>query len=430
MKVLFSAIGSTDPISNCADGGVLHICRVYRPDKVYLYLSKEMCQYHDKDDRYRRAVHLLGKELGHTFEVEAIRDESMERVQVFDAFINSFERLVGEIQRKDQPEEFLLNVSSGTPAMKCSLQIISMLWKNVQAIQVSTPAKSSNKMHENKDTYQLEEQWECNLDREEGFENRCSVSDAKYLLDRIRKENIHKHLLAYDYEAAKLMAETLYQAPSEEFWGCLEIAIARNRLDLRFVNGNRKKYGIDRWFPIVQEREMKEFEYLLAMQAKLWKKQYIDFIRDVTPVFYSLSERVLKRYCDLSFQDIGTQAREGAWCLSLEKLKEKGIRPNVNWGDFTHLSSYVVLMIMEQVCEDENILELMRGIRTVEREVRNLAAHEIVGVTEEWVEKKTGFRPGKVMDMLFELAGCAGIQMAKKDREAYHRMNEQLWEML
>ena len=360
MKVLFSAIGSTDPISNCADGGVLHICRVYRPDKVYLYLSKEMCQYHDKDDRYCRAVHLLGEDLGHTFEVEAIRDESMERVQVFDAFINSFERLVGEIQRKDQPEEFLLNVSSGTPAMKCSLQIISMLWKNVQAIQVSTPAKSSNKMHENKDTYQLEEQWECNLDREEGFENRCSVSDAKYLLDRIRKENIHKHLLAYDYEAAKLMAETLYQAPSQEFWGCLEIAIARNRLDLRFVNGNRKKYGIDRWFPIVQEREMKEFEYLLAMQAKLWKKQYIDFIRDVTPVFYSLSERVLKRYCGLSFQDIGTQAKEGAWCLSLDKLKEKGIRPNVNWGDFTHLSSYVVLMIMEQVCEDENILELMQ----------------------------------------------------------------------
>lgn len=51
-KVLFSPVGSTDPISNQRDGALLHIARVYKPDIIYLYLSKEMCELSDKDNRY------------------------------------------------------------------------------------------------------------------------------------------------------------------------------------------------------------------------------------------------------------------------------------------------------------------------------------------------------------------------------------------
>jgi hypothetical protein len=70
--VLFSAIGGTDPISNFRDGSMLHICRVYKPESVYLYLSKEMCEFHDKDDRYRFCIHRLGELLGHKFDVHII----------------------------------------------------------------------------------------------------------------------------------------------------------------------------------------------------------------------------------------------------------------------------------------------------------------------------------------------------------------------
>ena len=47
-KILFSPIGGTDPISNFRDGAMLHICRIYKPDIVYLYLSKEMCEFQEK----------------------------------------------------------------------------------------------------------------------------------------------------------------------------------------------------------------------------------------------------------------------------------------------------------------------------------------------------------------------------------------------
>lgn len=52
MTVLFSPVGGTDPISNERDGALLHICRIYKPDIVYLYMSKEMLEFHKKDNRY------------------------------------------------------------------------------------------------------------------------------------------------------------------------------------------------------------------------------------------------------------------------------------------------------------------------------------------------------------------------------------------
>jgi len=38
--VLFSPVGKTDPIKYCRDGAMLNIARNYKPDKIYLYMSK------------------------------------------------------------------------------------------------------------------------------------------------------------------------------------------------------------------------------------------------------------------------------------------------------------------------------------------------------------------------------------------------------
>lgn len=421
MKVLFSPIGGTDPISNYRDGAMLHICRVYKPDKVYLYLSKEMCEYHDIDDRYRKAIEFLERDQKWQCEIEIIRDDTMENVQIFDAFIDPFETKLEEIRQKDQPEEILVNVSSGTPAMKSSLQMLSMLGNKIVAIQVSTPAKSINKLHEDKDNYDLEIQWECNEDNGKEFENRCIVSDAKRLLDRIRKETIEKYILVYDYEAAKILAETLSKTPSERFQGCLNIAIARNKLDLNVIKSKKKKYSVENWFPIVADRDMKEYEYLLAMQVKLERKQYADFVRDITPIFASLSERVLKQDCKISFLDIGDKKND-KWRLSKEKLHKLGI--NICKEDVIY--THYVLEIIERKSSNSTLKKLLSEIRDVEKNIRNLAAHELVGVTKEWMEKRISFTIEEVMDKLFQLADYAGISISKENRKIYQKMNEEL----
>lgn len=42
--ILFTCAGTTDPVRGGHDGGILHIMRHYRPEKVYLFLSKEMVE--------------------------------------------------------------------------------------------------------------------------------------------------------------------------------------------------------------------------------------------------------------------------------------------------------------------------------------------------------------------------------------------------
>ena len=48
-KILFSPIGGSDPIRNFRDGSMLHICRYYKPDKVILYMSREMLENQEKN---------------------------------------------------------------------------------------------------------------------------------------------------------------------------------------------------------------------------------------------------------------------------------------------------------------------------------------------------------------------------------------------
>lgn len=63
--MFFSPIGGTDPIAsaNEYDGSMLHICRYYKPNKVYLFLSNEMLARQKSDDRYRLCIEKIGQEI-------------------------------------------------------------------------------------------------------------------------------------------------------------------------------------------------------------------------------------------------------------------------------------------------------------------------------------------------------------------------------
>lgn len=99
-KYLFSPIGNTDPIKYLYDGSMIHICRYYQPDVVYLYLSKEMMENHKKDNRYVKTLELLGEFLHHKFEIHIIENSDMIDVQQYDIFYNEFHRIIAEIEEQ------------------------------------------------------------------------------------------------------------------------------------------------------------------------------------------------------------------------------------------------------------------------------------------------------------------------------------------
>ena len=44
-RVLFTCVGTSDPVREMRDGSMLHIMRHYRPEKVYIFLSKEIADF-------------------------------------------------------------------------------------------------------------------------------------------------------------------------------------------------------------------------------------------------------------------------------------------------------------------------------------------------------------------------------------------------
>ena len=87
---LFSPIGNTDPIKYSRDGSMLHIARIYKPDVIYLYLSKEMVDNQKLDQRYTKTLELLGEKLNHNFDIHLIERENLIDVQDYDTFYAEF----------------------------------------------------------------------------------------------------------------------------------------------------------------------------------------------------------------------------------------------------------------------------------------------------------------------------------------------------
>lgn len=194
--ILFSPVGGTDPISltNYHDGSLLHICRHYRPDKVIMYMSKEMLDYQEKDDRYMYCLSRLDKLQNRDTEYEIIERRELTKVHEFDYFYQDFRNIIkGIYDNLDDTDTLLINISSGTPAMKSGLLVLQTLGEfPAKMIQVATPEKGINE-HIHKQ-YDVESLWELDEDNQDGADNRCSEVRCPTLSKIKKEEIIKKHI--------------------------------------------------------------------------------------------------------------------------------------------------------------------------------------------------------------------------------------------
>ena len=93
---------------------------------VILYMSREVLENQEADDRYRYALRKLF-ELQKREHVEICEIERPELTSVheFDYFYEDFRNIIGTIfASMDETDRLLINVSSGTPAMKSGLLVL------------------------------------------------------------------------------------------------------------------------------------------------------------------------------------------------------------------------------------------------------------------------------------------------------------------
>lgn len=432
--ILFSPVGGTDPISNdnARDGAMIHCCRVYKPNKIYLYMSKWTMDNEEKDKRYTFCLTKLYESLDLALDYECIDRPELVDVQNFNYFYDDFRIEITKIM-KDMGEDdrLFINTSSGSPAMKSALVVLTTLGDiDATLIQVVTPNKSINThVHNDYDVVTL---WDLNEDNRVDFENRSSVIECPSLV-RIKNEELLKKLInSYDYVAALDVLNMMPNKQTEYYKYLIKYADYRLKLAKNdLIKIEREHNDID--FLPVRVQEYRDItEYTLSLFIKKEREEYADFIRGLTPLIAKLFVFVLKyeakidviKYCN-----VDRSAGSVEW--SLEKIQKDDV--SKSWlklwkehykHDFNagYVNSESLWVLMKNKCSSESFACADR-LRDVERRIRNIAAHEISIITEERVKQMTKFSSDEIVNDIKLLFKFAGINMTKDAWNSYDQMN-------
>lgn len=433
--ILFSPVGGTDPMSlnNCRDGALLHICRAYRPTKVYLYMSKEILDNQEKDDRYLYCLKRLAELQGRECEYIIIKRPDLTNVHEFDYFYNDFRTIITSIiEDMDSSDMLLLNISSGTPAMKSGLLVLQTIGEYpCKTIQVSTPERKMNEhIHKGYDVKIL---WELNEDNRDDFENRCKEVICPSLSIVHKEGIIKKHLEVYDYAAALAVTETLPQVCREKYEDLIRLGYYRMLFDYREADRLVRVTHVD-CFPVKSGNERKYFEYALNLSIKLQRKEYADFIRAISPLIADMFELVLKKQFNIDVHKYCYQKQDGSWSWKQNKLQGTDILKSLHaeWANFNYgmVKSVHLKTIILHYSDNQKLNITVEKLRYVEEKIRNMAAHQIISVDEAKIKALTGLTGKQIMDYIKQLFMYTGINIKKDYWNSYIQLNEIIYKKM
>ncbi len=208
MKVLISAVGNTDPIRNFHDGALVHIARRYRPDKIIIVFSEELIR---KKDDIEKVVRSIDSE----YLPEIVYHEPIilnNEVHIFDTMFDQFDDIIREYYTKD--DEFILNLSSGTPQIKSALFVLNRLSEiNVKAVQVPSPENKSNAGVGHDDSEDIDVLIDTNMDNKQDYVDRTIEDTSDKFKQGLMKKTLRDFIKKYDYKASLEIANQLPDFP-------------------------------------------------------------------------------------------------------------------------------------------------------------------------------------------------------------------------
>lgn len=440
--VLFAPIGGSDPINNCCDGAVLHICRRFKPSVVCLYLTKEMLERHRRDDRYRYSIRrLYGEVLDADVAIEIEEREDIADPQKFDMFFDEFKPILQRMHNEHPTAQLLVNISSGTPAMKSELNLISTMSAfPITPIQVNSPKAGQNTVHEDPDSYDVKLMWEMNEDNEPGAPDRTCIPNHSNIRALVTSENICGHVDAFDYNAALREAEGIRALFSDDALTLIEAASERMNLNPGVL---QKKLGRDSASEIMRvydSGKMPLVEYILWLNIKYRRGDLADFIRGITPALYRLSLYYLKEKLQIDILRYCTGGNQQALFVIRDKLDGDGLgREILEYLDSCYPNGYRDSPLSSDVCikliehyepikhagSVEPIADNFAKMRRFEMSIRNLVAHDIAKISEEDIRSKTGIGSLNAMALIKKLAKAV-LGMKEDDFTSYDRLNERI----
>ena len=435
--ILFSPVGGTDPVSNTNfyDGALIHIARVYKPDKIYLYMSNLTMEWEAEDGRYAYCLERLYENMDKDLDYEKIERPELTEVQDFDYFYDDYKAEITTIMSTmNKDDTLLINTSSGTPGMKSALVVLATIGDiDGSLVQVTTPEKTINQ-HDHK-KYDVKALWELDPDNEPDFENRCKIIECPSLY-QVKNEEIIKSLIrSYDYQAAFGVARTLPDRYTSSYIHLLEYAYHRVSLNRQRMFDLERNYSIPAFLPSRDERKRDLFEYALSLFLKPKMGLYADFIRGITPLIVELFVLLVKEITGVYPYDYCICESNGGYKWDLDKMKGTKVD---NWvlvlsGSNGYVNSQSMYNLISSFAKDKDDITLFAGeIREIESSIRNIAAHQITTVTDETiykatenrVTKKKGKTSKEIIELFKKMFGYCFPDLPSNIWQSYDDMND------
>ena len=380
MKILISAVGDTDPIRNFHDGPLLHIVRVYRPEKIVLVHSERSLTKHDKLVKALKSIK--------DYSPEIIQDGGVlpdAQVAIFDEMYDTVSSIVKKYISDD---EIILNISSATPQIISAMFAVNRISDfNVTAVQVVTPQHKSNEglRHDNQED--IDTLIETNLDNQSDYEERTlEDTGMKFSLD-LTKRNLKALIDNYDYQGALELLRALKLPKKQESFS----NIKELRKKLTEISDTIKIQGMPD--KIVKAK-------LLSNQAKSALNSYLNIdrnhkqgnIAEVLIRVKSLVEFILENYLNNHFLDVITYKEDGKPFLNALKYPEilKKFQENAKKRDQEYHSGYLSLHgyigILKFFEPNHDLLKHIYDIQEI-NQVRNQVAHSLQAFDRENLTK-------------------------------------------
>ena len=438
MKILFSPIGMTDPISakNLYEGSLLNICRFYKPDKIYLYMSKEVMEIHEKDNRYVKCLERVYKYLNKDFEYEIIGRSELEEVQIFDFFYKEYRDILYRIHEENPDAEILLNISSGTPAMKSALFVLCALFSfPMTPIQVSTPYKKANSTSEEDVLDAFLGLIDEIMIKPKNYGDRTDIVLKENLNFELSKDIIKNHLKKYNYSAAFEVAQVTHQFLSKKSYHLIGAAFCRNNLDREGVLNNLKLAN-DK-FDFYETAQLRLIEYVLYLSVNVKRNMLLEFIRGISPVLDSLFKKAFELETNINLDNYLTNKKgKVTWNRKNLMSDDNGkkilgvLNKSYNVFNFTNTASsdnFLKLMESEEFgISKRNITKRAEELRDIEREGRNKAAHQIVSIDDKFLKRETGFTSEEILNKITDFVEDIKLGVKKEHWNSYEIMNEKI----
>lgn len=438
MKILFSPIGMTDPISakNLYEGSLLNICRFYKPDKIYLYMSKEVMEIHEKDNRYVKCLERVYKYLNKDFEYEIIDRSELEEVQIFDFFYKEYRDILYRIHEENPDAEILLNISSGTPAMKSALFVLCALFSfPMTPIQVSTPYKKANSTSEEDVLDAFLGLIDEIMIKPKNYGDRTDIVLKENLNFELSKDIIKNHLKKYNYSAAFEVAQVTHQFLSKKSYHLIGAAFCRNNLDREGVLNNLKLAN-DK-FDFYETAQLRLIEYVLYLSVNVKRNMLLEFIRGISPVLDSLFKKAFELETNINLDNYLTNKKgKVTWNRKNLMSDDNGkkilgvLNKSYNVFNFTNTASsdnFLKLMESEEFgISKRNITKRAEELRDIEREGRNKAAHQIVSIDDKFLKRETGFTSEEILNKITDFVEDIKLGVKKEHWNSYEIMNEKI----